>query len=79
MKPFLEPANKHKKVRMSAAALSTTGIKALKRILYCVMGTTTVLEDVDNKEKLRSNSLQQLHRMQGRSWTAPRDQAGRPG
>lgn len=51
MKPFLEPANKHKKVRMSAAALSTTGIKALKRILYCVMGTTTVLEDMNNKDK----------------------------
>lgn len=34
MKPFFEPANRHKKVRMNAAALSTTGIKAEKRMLF---------------------------------------------
>jgi ribosomal protein L28 len=33
MNPFLEPAKRHKKVRMSAAALRTTGIKAEKRML----------------------------------------------
>jgi hypothetical protein len=34
MKPFLDPAKRHKKVRMNAAALSTTGIKAEKRMLF---------------------------------------------
>lgn len=33
MNPFLDPAKRHKKVRMNAAALSTTGIKAEKRML----------------------------------------------
>jgi hypothetical protein len=33
MNPFLEPAKRHKKVRISAAALNTTGIKAEKRMV----------------------------------------------
>jgi hypothetical protein len=33
IKPFFEPAKRHKKVRMSAAVLSTTGIRAEKRMV----------------------------------------------
>lgn len=34
MKPGFEPAKRHSMVRMNAAALSTTGIRAEKRMLY---------------------------------------------
>jgi hypothetical protein len=34
MKPCFEPAKRHRKVRMRAAALSTAGMSAEKRIGY---------------------------------------------
>lgn len=37
MKPFLDPAKRHKKVRTSAAALSTTGMRAEKRMVCDVL------------------------------------------
>lgn len=56
MKPFLDPAKRHKKVRTSAAALSTTGMRAEKRMVCDVMGILFCGTRMDNKRYRRSSA-----------------------